>query len=332
HGTRKRALVDITNQDNLKRKKKSKSKDEFDIEIDLLIETLNQEQIQEWVVDTIDISKRFKSYQQSVIMKFKNDSLSQNDTYEILSLASIIVLCKPCPYQTIFSDDEWNLVIEKSPFVIQGSIIPDTVSTIVHNAARKQTINQDSYIIANKDPLCRSAAQIFNGLRQTLPMTSPVKTTEDEHCNKFLNVYINNVFTAQKRYEVKFNCSLLESMQRPDFLCTIDDVPFLISEIKPLGTSPLLKKNDFKKAHLRAKDAVNQQLNKKYGPGKVVLLINAGNSLKSFIMDQYNGMYRSWGYMTTKLATDIPDMSYIITIWNLIEYLHSTEVCGDSYK
>ncbi|CAJ0754508.1 2777_t:CDS:2, partial [Entrophospora sp. SA101] len=212
---------------------------------------------------------------------------------------------------TIFSDDEWNLVIEKSPFVIQGSIIPDTVSTIVHNAARKQTINQDSYIIANKDPLCRSAAQIFNGLRQTLPMTSPVKTTEDEHCNKFLNVYINNVFTAQKRYEVKFNCSLLESMQRPDFLCTIDDVPFLISEIKPLGTSPLLKKNDFKKAHLRAKDAVNQQLNKKYGPGKVVLLINAGNSLKSFIMDQYNGMYRSWGYMTTKLATDIPGMPLV---------------------
>ncbi|CAJ0764953.1 21182_t:CDS:2, partial [Entrophospora sp. SA101] len=156
-----------------------------------------------------------------------------------------------------------------------------------------------------------SAAQIFNGLRQTLPMTSPVKTTEDEHCNKFLNVYINNVFTAQKRYEVKFNCSLLESMQRPDFLCTIDDVPFLISEIKPLGTSPLLKKNDFKKAHLRAKDAVNQQLNKKYGPGKVVLLINAGNSLKSFIMDQYNGMYRSWGYMTTKLATDIPEYDNI---------------------
>src|SRR5207249_3636111 len=95
------------------------------------------------------------------------------------------------------------------------------------------------------------------------------------NCNKFLNVYINNIFTAQKHYEVRFNCSLLESTQRPDFLCTIDDVPFLISEIKPLGTSPLLKKNDFKKAHLRAKDALNQQLDKKGGPGKVVLLINA---------------------------------------------------------
>ena len=75
--------------------------------------------------------KDLKNYQQSVITKFKNNNLSCNDTYEILSLASIFVVCKPCPYQSIFSDDEWNLVVEKSPFVIQGPIIPDTVSTSV---------------------------------------------------------------------------------------------------------------------------------------------------------------------------------------------------------
>ncbi|CAJ0632877.1 3001_t:CDS:2 [Entrophospora sp. SA101] len=66
-----------------------------------------------------------------------------------------------------------------------------------------------------------------------------------------------------------------ESMQRPDFLCTVDEVPFL-SEIKPLGTSPLLKKKDFKKS-IKSQDALNQQLDYTCNPKYFdLLLINAG--------------------------------------------------------
>ena len=54
-------------------------------------------------------------------------------------------------------------------------------------------------------------------------------------------------------------------------------MPILNSEIKPLGVTPLSRKKDFIKAHLRGKKSVNQQLNLKGGPGEAGLLMNMGN-------------------------------------------------------
>ncbi|CAG8670635.1 7888_t:CDS:2, partial [Gigaspora rosea] len=75
-------------------------------------------------------------------------------------------------------------------------------------------------------------------------------------------------------YEVRFNRTVSNTRKRPDFCCVVDDIPMLNSEIKPLGVTPLKKKKDFIKVHLRAKKSINQQLNLKGGPGETGLLMN----------------------------------------------------------
>ncbi|CAJ0746054.1 20176_t:CDS:2 [Entrophospora sp. SA101] len=204
------------------------------------------------------------------------------------------------------------IILKNNPFYIQEPIVPNVASNILHNAMKRHLMNQDSYINAGEDQMCRSAAQIFNGLCETLPTISSIKMSEDEHCNRLLKIHINNIFTAHKKYEVRFNRSVLGTSQRPDFSCVINDVPFLLSEIKPIGTSPLLKQMDFRKIHLRGKNALNQQLNKKGGPGQVMMLVNAGELLKTYVMNLQNGgLYVSWSLITSKLATDVSTMPLI---------------------
>jgi hypothetical protein len=82
--------------------------------------------------------------------------------------------------------------------------------------------------------------------------------------------------TRNKDYEVQLNRCVNGTKQRPDISCTINGVPFLVSEIKPLGCGPLQKTKDFIKTHLRARKAINQQLNSKGGPGKAAMLLNYG--------------------------------------------------------
>jgi len=90
--------------------------------------------------------------------------------------------------------------------------------------------------------------------------------------------YINSLFFRRlAEYEVRLNSAVSGIKKRPDFSCVVDDVPILDSEIKPLGVTPLGRKKDFIKAHLRGKKSVNQQLNLKGGPGEAGLLMNMGN-------------------------------------------------------
>ncbi|CAG8779862.1 1056_t:CDS:2, partial [Acaulospora morrowiae] len=58
-------------------------------------------------------------------------------------------------------------------------------------------------------------------------------------------------------------------------------------------------------AHLKARKSINQQLERKGGPGESVIFLNIGNSMESFLMDlKCDGLYRSWPFLTTKLVVD----------------------------
>ncbi|CAG8664513.1 6834_t:CDS:2, partial [Racocetra fulgida] len=85
----------------------------------------------------------------------------------------------------------------------------------------------------------------------------------------------------------------------------INDVPILNSEFKPLGCTPLQEKMDRLKVQLKARKSINQQLQRKGGPGEAVMFLNIGNSMESFFMDlKCDGLYRSWPFLTTKLVVD----------------------------
>jgi len=58
--------------------------------------------------------------------------------------------------------------------------------------------------------------------------------------------------------------------------CVIDDIPLLVSEIKPLGYTPLQKVKGFIKVQLHAKKSINNQLSAKGGPAKAALFTNMG--------------------------------------------------------
>lgn len=70
-------------------------------------------------------------------------------------------------------------------------------------------------------------------------------------------------FGSLKEYEIRLNCSVNGTKQRPDISCVISGTPILNSEIKPLGYTPLQKKKDNIKVQLRAKKSINEQINMK---------------------------------------------------------------------
>ncbi|CAG8674515.1 10004_t:CDS:2, partial [Paraglomus brasilianum] len=85
----------------------------------------------------------------------------------------------------------------------------------------------------------------------------------------------------------------------------VNGVPILNSEFKPLGSTPLQRMKDRLKAQSRARKSINQQLQSKGGPGKAVILLNMGDSMESYSMDlEYDGLYRSWPFLTTRLVVD----------------------------
>jgi len=83
-------------------------------------------------------------------------------------------------------------------------------------------------------------------------------------------------FSPLKEYEVQWNSSVAGTKQRPDFSCVVDNIPILNSEFKPLGYTPLQRRKDFIKVHLRGKKAINQQLCARGGPGEAALFMNMG--------------------------------------------------------
>nr|CAG8467289.1 3427_t:CDS:2 [Entrophospora candida] len=188
--------------------------------------------------------------------------------------------------------------------MIEQPIIPSLISNTIQESTRKHLMHEDSYIYADRSILGRAAASTFNDLR-SLPPLSPSKMSEDLHCCNLLYPHVRPIFNQPfKDYDIQLNLAVKGTRKRPDFSCLVDKIPVLVSELKPLGCTPLQKKKDFVRVHLRAKKSLNQQLNSKGGPGEVMLFTNMGDVVSSFSMDLSKGLYCSWSFHTTKLTID----------------------------
>ena len=105
---------------------------------------------------------------------------------------------------------------------------------------------------------------------------APLKSSEEDHCLRFVYPISRPFFVGEKEYDLVLNRSNSGSKKRPDLSCMVNGVPILNSEFKPLGSTPLQRMKDRLKAQSRAQKSINQQLQSKGGPGKAVILLNMG--------------------------------------------------------
>ncbi|CAG8612722.1 77_t:CDS:10, partial [Gigaspora rosea] len=199
-------------------------------------EQLKEEPRTEWIVGSINITQKFRQYQLSAIDKAKKGLLKWDNTYEILALASIIVISSP---------------------------------SSLYEAAKECVFSSSIYINAKEPFLSKCARRIFNDLHD-VPVKAPSKISEKLHCCNYLYPFMKPLFMITKVYEVMLNRLVSGSRKWPDFSYVVDNIPILNSEIKPLGFTPLQNKKDFLKVNLRAKNSINQQLRLKGGPNKSV--------------------------------------------------------------
>ncbi|CAG8616941.1 2447_t:CDS:2 [Ambispora gerdemannii] len=118
---------------------------------------------------------------------------------------------------------------------------------------------------------------------------------------KYAYLYLHPItrpfFSGEKEYEL--------TLKRSDIACEVYEVAMLNSKSKPMGYTPLQRKNDSLKVQLRAQKSINQQMDSRGGPGEAATLLNMGDQMESFIMDlKFDGLYRSWSFLTTKLVID----------------------------
>ncbi|RUP47255.1 hypothetical protein BC936DRAFT_145937 [Jimgerdemannia flammicorona] len=213
-----------------------------------------------------------------------------------------------CPYPN-FTRQEWQSVIKTNPYDVKKPILPDSLSNAFHGAIVKHSLGEDSYMIPDGTDL---TGPPHEHLMKSVPLLAPSKNSEDEHCVKYLHNLTRPLFLGLKDYEVNFNKAVKGTNKRPDFSCNVDKIPFLNSEIKPLGCGPLQKTKDMIKVHLQTRKAINQQLSSRGGPGESVLLNNFGDVVQTYVMDlKHDGMYRSWPFLTSKLVIDQPSMPLI---------------------
>ncbi|GET59557.1 hypothetical protein GLOIN_2v1700036 [Rhizophagus irregularis DAOM 181602=DAOM 197198] len=259
----------------------------------------------EWKVGCINVTDRFRQYQKEVIKRAEREGLKYDNIYELLALSSIIVLCWPCPYP-MFTKREWREITNANPYVLNEPPLSPEISLSLYNATRGHLVNKNVFMDCESSDLSRAVACSFNDLFNCVQCVAPIKLSEDEHTCMFLHPISRPLFTGpEKEYELRLNRADKGSKKRPDLSCTVDGVSILNSEIKPLGHTPLQQKKDRIKAQLKARKSINLQLRTKRGPGEAGIFLNMGELMESFFMDlQYDGLYRSWPFLTTRLVTD----------------------------
>ncbi|GBC16309.2 hypothetical protein GLOIN_2v1637672 [Rhizophagus irregularis DAOM 181602=DAOM 197198] len=263
--------------------------EEIKLDFTSIEKELLREQSNEWEVGTINVSQRFRKYQIEILEKAKTDGIKWCDFHEVLALSSVIVLNSPCPYPDhIFTIREWRTITRENPYVITEPARP-------------------LFLSLGDSEIGRVVSRIFNDICSSVPKVAPAKTSEDEHCFKLLHPIIRPLFFTDSReeYVIRLNRTTSGSTTRPDFSCLVNDIPILNSEIKPSGFTPLQGQKDKLKVQLRARKSINQLLRTKGGPDETVLLTNQGDLVESHIMDlRYDGLYRSWPFLTTRLTKD----------------------------
>ncbi|CAB5355447.1 unnamed protein product [Rhizophagus irregularis] len=266
---------------------------------------LEREPTCKWKVGCINVTDRFRQYQKEVIKRAEREGLKYDNIYELLALSSIIVLCWPCPYP-MFTKREWREITNANPYVLNEPPLSPEISLSLYNATRGHLVNKNVFMDCESSDLSRAVACSFNDLFNCVQCVAPIKLSEDEHTCMFLHPISRPLFTGpEKEYELRLNRADKGSKKRPDLSCTVDGVSILNSEIKPLGHTPLQQKKDRIKAQLKARKSINLQLRTKRGPGEAGIFLNMGELMESFFMDlQYDGLYRSWPFLTTRLVTD----------------------------
>ncbi|CAG8651982.1 9246_t:CDS:10, partial [Acaulospora morrowiae] len=268
-------------------------------------EELQRKPINEWKVGAINVSRRFRQYQIEVLGKAKTSGLKYDNIYEILALSSIMVFCWPCPYP-MFTIQEWEEITVTNPYKIQESPLSQEILSSFREAYCNYFLGNDVFMNGGNSKLSRAVACAFNDLYNSVPDVAPPKMSEDEHCYMFLHPISRPLFAgSRKEYELILNRANTGSTKRPDLSCTVDRVPILNSEFKPVGCTPLQRKKDGLKVQLKARKSINQQLQRKGGPGEAVILLNMGDLMQSYFMDlKYDGLYCSWSFLTTKMVID----------------------------
>ncbi|CAG8751684.1 15321_t:CDS:2, partial [Funneliformis caledonium] len=135
--------------------------------------------------------------------------------------------------------------------------------------------------------LSRASSRTFNKLRENVPNIVPKTMSEQKHCFRFLHPFINLIFLRRnKDYEVRLDRSVKGTKLRPDLFYTVD------------GTS--------------AGKIINQFLSSKGGLRESAIFLNCGDIIQTYIMDlQYDGIYRLWAFLKSKLVIDEPSLSLI---------------------
>ncbi|CAJ0915023.1 13792_t:CDS:2, partial [Entrophospora sp. SA101] len=170
-------------------------------------------------------------------------------------------------------------------------------------------------------------SDFYEMLCTSVPDVSPSKTSEDEHCFKLLHPIIRPLFftNSYKGYDIRLNRATSGIATRPDFLCLVNEISILNSEIKPPGFTPLQQQKDKLKVQLRGRKSINQLLRTKGGPAETVLLINqvkhsALEERISKIAEDYNRRTCQSGTNTPPLQTqymrDLPSSPQIKEILN----------------
>ncbi|CAG8540285.1 21315_t:CDS:2 [Dentiscutata erythropus] len=225
--------------------------------IEVMINDEKNGSYKKWEVDNINVTNRFRQYQKAVLAKAQKWGLKYSSIYELLALASIMVLCWPCPYSN-FTNQEWKKITTTNPYTLQESPLPPEISLSLREAASRRLINGDVFMNSSESELSRIVALTFN-----LYYGAPSKLSEEEHCDMFIYPIARSFRRNDKEYELKLN--------RANF--------------KPLGYTPLQEKMDRLKVQLKARKSINQQLQRKGGPGEAVMFLSIGNSMESFFMD-----------------------------------------------
>ena len=93
-----------------------------------------------------------------------------------------------------------------------------------------------------------------------VPEVAPLKLFKEEHHDMFIYPITRLFHGSEKEYTLRLNHANAGSKTRPDLSCTVDDIPILNSEFKPVDCTPLQQKKDRLKVHLKGQKSINQQL------------------------------------------------------------------------
>ncbi|CAG8608083.1 8978_t:CDS:10 [Diversispora eburnea] len=240
--------------------------DEIKVDFTSTERELLRESTNEWVFGTINVSRKFRQYQIEVLKKAKTNGLKWSDFYEMLALFSIIVLISPCPYPSyIFTIQKWQMITRENPYTIADPVLPMEVLPFLRNASADSLEGKTAFFCPYVILKLAKCSSV--------PDISATKTSEDEHCFKLLHPIIRPLFftSSYKEYNIRLN----------------------------RATSDKLK------VQLRGRKSINQLLRMKGDPAETVLLINQGDLVESYVMDlKYDGLYRSWPFLTTRLVKD----------------------------